>query len=253
MSGEFYFEKRVSRVYETVHVNKDLVYSRSRYYGKSKNFNGLRQLIVHITPVQKESRIEHCYVVYSLNSELKDDEEISVLSQGNASKRTRPYIHTSRETIEKLQDNLSSKKSVTEVCDLILEESGGPLKSTSQSQQPCDKRQIINCKGLLNSQKKQNKGGAEKEQTDEKDKNYEMLHQFRETNIVHSITIKKDAFFFVTTTEEIAQGIKQFCFGANASVLGVDATFNLHNMWVTNACYYNERISNPETGNNHIF
>ena len=50
---------------------------------------------------------------------------------------------------------------------------------------------------------------------------------------MHSITCKKDAFFFITTTEEIAQDIKQLCCGANASVLGVDTTFNLCNMWVT--------------------
>ena len=46
---------------------------------------------------------------------------------------------------------------------------------------------------------------------------------------MHSITSKKDAFFFITTTEDI----KQLCCGANASVLGVDTTFNLCNMWVT--------------------
>ena len=73
-------------------------------------------------------------MVYSLDSELKD-EEISVLLHENASERTRLYICTSGETMEKLRDNLSSGKSVTEVYDFTLKESGGPLKSTSQSQQ----------------------------------------------------------------------------------------------------------------------
>ena len=50
-SGEFYFKKRVGRAYETVHINKDSVYSFSRFFRKSKSFPGLRQLIVHITPV----------------------------------------------------------------------------------------------------------------------------------------------------------------------------------------------------------
>ena len=83
---------------------------------------------------------------------------------------------------------------------------------------------------MLNSKKKQNKGDAKKEQTDEKDEIYEMHHPFREIDIVHLISIKKDAFFLITTTGEIAQDIKQFCCGANASVLGVDTTFNLCNM-----------------------
>ena len=59
---------------------------------------------------------------------------------------------------------------------------------------------------------------------------------------MHSITSKKDAFFFITTTEEIAQDIKQLCCGANASVLGVDTTFNLCNMWVTRNRKYNPNL-----------
>ena len=132
--------------------------------------------------------------------------------------------------MDKLRDNLSYGKSVIEVYDLNLEESGRPLKSTRQSQQPRDKKQVQNCKGLLNSKKKQNKRDAEKEQTDEKYEIYEMLHQLREIDIVHSIAIKKSGFFIITTTEETAQDIKQFCCEANASVLGVDTTFNLCNM-----------------------
>ena len=188
--GEFCLKKRVGRPYETVHINKDSVYSVSRYYRKSKSFPGLRQLIVRITPVQKESRIEHFSMVYSLDSVMKQ-EELSVLPHGNALKRTRPYICTSRKTMDKLLDNLSSEKSVIEVYDLTLEESGGPQKSTSQSQQPRDKKQVQNCKGLQNSKKKQNRRDAEKEQTDEKDEIYEMLYQLREIDIMHLITIKK--------------------------------------------------------------
>ena len=130
-------------------------------------------------------------------------------------KRTRPYIGTSRETMDNLRDNISSRKSVIEVYNLTLEESGGPLKSTSQNQQPLETKQVQNCKGLLNSKKKQNKRDNKKEQTDEKDEIYNILHQLRETVIVHSITIKKDAFFFITMTEEIARDDftvdKRFC------------------------------------------
>ena len=53
-----------------------------------------------------------------------------------------------------------------------------------------------------------------------------MLHQLRQIDIAHSITSKKDVFFFIPTTEEIAQDIKQLSCGPNASVLGVDTTLN---------------------------
>ena len=80
-------------------------------------------------------------------------DERSVLPHGNNLKRTHPYIRTSRETMEKLGDNLSSGKSVIEVSDLTLEKPKKPLKSASQSQQPRDKKLVQNCKGLLNSKK----------------------------------------------------------------------------------------------------
>ena len=104
--------------------------------------------------------------------------------------------------MEKLRDNLSSRKSVTEVYDLTLEELGESLKSTCQSQQPLYRNQVKNCKHFLNAKKKQNNRDAKKEQTDLKDENYEILHQLREIDIVHSTTVKKDVFFFITTTEK---------------------------------------------------
>ena len=140
--------------------------------------------------------------------------------------------------MEKLRDNLSSRKSVTEVYDLTLEKLGGSLKSTAQSQKPRNRKEIKNCKHFLNAKKnKTNKGDAKKEQTDLKDENYEILHQHREIDIVHSTTVKKDVFFFITTTEKVAQGIKQFFCGANASISGVDTSFNLCNMWVISYKY----------------
>lgn len=48
-----------------------------------------------------------------------------------------------------------------------------------------------------------------KGQTDEKDEIYETLNQLWGIDIVHSLTIKKDVFFFITSTEKIAQVIKK--------------------------------------------
>ena len=55
------------------------------------------------------------------------DERARIFPHGNASKRTRPYIHTLGETMEKLRDNFPSGKSVTEFYDLTLKELGGDL------------------------------------------------------------------------------------------------------------------------------
>ena len=75
----------------TVHVNKDSVYTLSRYYHKSKSFPELRQLTVRIISILKEIRIKHCCVVCFSDSEMKE-EEVSVLPHGNALKRIRPHL-----------------------------------------------------------------------------------------------------------------------------------------------------------------
>ena len=75
----------------TVHVNKDSVYTLSRYYHKSKSFPELRQLTVRTISILKETQIKHCCVVYFSDSEMKE-EEVSVLPHGNALKRIRPHL-----------------------------------------------------------------------------------------------------------------------------------------------------------------
>ena len=55
------------------------------------------------------------------------EQKVTIFPDGNASKRTRPYIHTLGETMEKLRDNFPSGKSVAEFYDLTLKESGGDL------------------------------------------------------------------------------------------------------------------------------
>ena len=55
------------------------------------------------------------------------EQKVTIFPDGNASKRTRPYIHTLGGTMEKLRDNCPSGKSVTEFYDLTLKESGGDL------------------------------------------------------------------------------------------------------------------------------
>ena len=105
---------------------------------------------------------------------------------------------------------------------------------------------------MLNAKKKQNKGDTEKEQTDENDEIYEMLHQPWEIDRVHWITVKRDCS---SLQRQLKNGSrhKTILLRGNSSVLGVDTTFNLCNMWVTDTCYHNKRIIKPKTGNNPLF
>ena len=48
--------------------------------------------------------------------------------------------------------------------------------------------------------------------------------------------------------------IKRFCCeGSNPSVLPIDTTFNLCDLWITGTSYQNKRLINRESGKNPIF
>lgn len=246
-SGEFYYKERNGRSYDTVHVEKDSVFVLHRYYRKSKSFPGLRQMIVRINPIDTTKNVDHSCVVYSYSGSGELEQE-QVLPHGNAAKRSRPYVRTSKETLSKIDSHLSNGRSTIETYDLTLEESGGPIKSKSQSEQPRDQKQINNRKNLAKRKEKEKSG-----EKNDNDYLHVLLQSLHEIDIVHTITVKKKSFLFTLMTKEMVNDIKKFCCSDNASVLGLDTTFNLCDMWVTDTCYRNQRLINPENDQHPIF
>ena len=63
----------------------------------------------------------------------------------------------------------------------------------------------------------------------------------------------KDYFFFMYSFNQIQDVTKFCCPESNASVLDIDTTFNLSDLWLTNSCYKNIRIINHVTRNLPVF
>ena len=75
----------------------------------------------------------------------------------------------------------------------------------------------------------------------------------QQNGIIESIVIKENAYYFFVASQRQVEDIVQFCCQeSGAAVLGVDTTFNLCNLWVTDSCYRNARIVNA-TGNHPVF
>ena len=49
------------------------------------------------------------------------------------------------------------------------------------------------------------------------------------------------------------QDIVNFCTTEDDCVLGVDTTFNLCDLWLTDTCFQNKRLINPKTQKNPVF
>lgn len=82
----------------------------------------------------------------------------------------------------------------------------------------------------------------------------EMLAEQKSNNMIESIVIKENAYFFFMCSERQIKDIVKFCCSnSDTAVLGIDTTFNLCNLWITDSCYRNDRIVNNSTENHPVF
>ena len=110
-----------------------------RYYSQNKSVVSLKRLIVKIRNSNNGKYFDHFALIYSRDASANKDVEI--LPHCNSKYTSaRPYLRTSNKILE--DQLLSSRHSVAEIYDKVLQEPGGPLNSQSQSSEPRDKSQI---------------------------------------------------------------------------------------------------------------
>ena len=130
-----------------------------------------------------------------------------------------------------------------------LERSGGPYHSKSLSDEPRNIKQIKNRKQQLKSSSKNNK--QERQINDELTALFNALEN---ENIVQTISAVKSAYFLFLYNDRQINDIKRFCCeGSNPSILPIDTTLNLCDLWITDTSYRNKRLINRESGKNPIF
>ena len=141
IDGSFCYNERNGRHNNVVNVDTVDVYTVERYYRQTKSTVGLKRLIVKIKNYNTGKYCNHFALIYSRDASVNEDVEI--LPHGNSKYTSaKPYIRLSNKTLEVEDQLLSSGHSVTEIYDKALQESGGPLKSQTQSSEPRDKSLI---------------------------------------------------------------------------------------------------------------
>ena len=82
----------------------------------------------------------------------------------------------------------------------------------------------------------------------------ELFNALENENIVQTILAVKSACVLLLYNDRQINDIKRFsCEGSNPSVLPIDTTFNLCDLWITDTSYRNKRLINQESGKNPIF
>ena len=52
---------------------------------------------------------------------------------------------------------------------------------------------------------------------------------------------------------QVEDVVKFCCTGQNTAVFGIDTTYNLCDMWVTDSCYRNKRLIGNDSGHHPVF
>jgi len=137
------------------------------------------------------------------------------------------------------------------VYDQVLQSSGGPYASTSQSQEPRDKKQLYNQLHQLKDKLEKSNTNTNKEKPDEF---LAMVNEMKNNKMIQSIIVKESAYFyFMCSSRQIEDIIKFCCSDKDSCVFSVDTTFNLCDLWVTDSSYRNKRIISNSTGDSPVF
>lgn len=184
-----------------------------------------------------------------MDGDAKDVEDIEILEHGNSKPtRKRSYIRTKKSVLERQDELLSNGKRPSEVYDLLISESGGPFSSTSSATEPRNIKQIQNRKQTI-------KKGDNVEETRTNDELLNLIVAQRNPDcLIKTVTVTAESYFAFAYTEKQVQDVEKFCTTElEASVLAVDTTYNLCDMWITDTSYRNKRLLNPATGKHPVF
>ena len=159
-----------------------------------------------------------------------------------------PYTRTSQKTLERERTLLTERHFVQKTYDLLIKESGGPYGLSSQSTERRNKRQPYNVNLKRRRQSRLN------DAVDVGDDLSSLLRDLKSMHVVETIIVKRYCcFFYLSTERQVEEVVKFCCTVQNISVLGIDTTYNLCNMWVTDSSYQNKRLIGYDSGRHPVF
>ena len=171
-------------------------------------------------------------------SGAKPDEvvEISCAPHGNPDSRqfSKPYICTNPSVLVQM-DSLLENDTPSNVFHQLLNESGGPIFSTSLSTEPRNMTQVANRKTVKKTSFALPQSDLERLISAQRDS----------SNPVCTVVVSGDTYIAFLYTEKQLKNIELFCCDPsdnNSCVLGLDTTFKLCNMWITDTSYRIKRL-----------
>ena len=217
-------------------------YTLCRQYGTHKGTSDFRRILAFVIDASGKT-MSKAFLYYYFKSGIES--EVKIIPHGNAH-NCKPYFRTQPSTLKDIKESCSSK-SVAKVYDDVFEKSGGLDGSVSISAEPRNKMQIYNARKCLPAADSC------------KDDLYDLMellkrHQSDPAHgFLQEITLTSSPCAVLATQQQLDNIVTYCCQPNNFSVLGVDATFNLGDFYVTMTTYRNFTLCNPRTSLAPVF
>ena len=154
-----------------------------------------------------------------------------------------PYVKTDKKVLSAIDERLDTYAD-NEIFHSVLGEFGGPFKSSSPSTEPRNQKQVANRR---RAQKRRLETPTSSKLLNSPCGDLEKLIRLQHDpkSPVQTVLISGDWFLAFIYSERQLNDIVKFCCNlddVSSSVLGVDTTFNLCDMWLTDTSYRNQRL-----------
>ena len=244
-----YYKTRKSRSYVNTYVPKEKIYLLHRYYRFNKALPGLKQMVIQVESFSSGEMNPYFCVVYSLDESkvVIDVDDIKLSQHGNCKQPTissKPYIRTNPKVLKRIDTVLETCDSASDVFYQVLEESGGPMHSSSPSNEPRSTEQVRNRKRAAKRRLMSSYPSSSISQP-LGDLDRLILEQRNPESPVQTVLVTRDNYVAFVYTKKQLKDIELFCCNPDdndSCVLAVDTTFKLCNMWLTDTSYRNKRL-----------
>ena len=249
---QYFYKSRKSREYKNVYPPIEKIFRLNRYYRYSKSYEGLKMTIVQMETLDGNTFPYWC-VVYYVPEKLADLTDVPPAPHGNSKRENlyqQPYIRTDPLILQQIDNKLSNSKSVSasDVFYEVLGENGGPMSSLSPSLEPRNIKQVRNRKAHIKVLRNPNSASTDLDRL--------ILSQSDPNSPVRTVIVTKDCYMAFLYTDKILSDIEKFCCDdtdMEKCVLGIDTTYNLCGMWITDTCYRNKRILGVRSRDHPVF
>ena len=148
-------------------------------------------------------------------------------------------------------DSFLENDTPSNVFHKLLNESGCPIFSNSLSTEPRNMTQVANYKAV----KKTNKLATTSFASPQSDLERLISAQRDSSSPVRTVAVSGDSHIAFLYTDKQLKDTELFCCDPNdnnSCVLGIDTTFKLCNLWITDTSYRNKRLFSSRTRKNLV-